>query len=524
MNRLNSTFMDNKMKIKALLHFSLFCIPSSYCFALGLSQSPIQQVTLYPTVAKIERSIPVQAGEQLVTLTGLAANFDINQLQYQSTNIEVNAVSHTDSALDKPAGNESSQLRNKIDDIKKKISEQNSIIQAAELQNKFLGNVTTGSASVVREQAYQAFIAIDKAKIEKEKLAQRLEELEQDLNAIGDSEFNQRTLKFYVNAPQRGEITLSYMVPYARWQPTYKAELNTQTKQVKLTRMAMIAQKTGEDWNNVKLALSTSTPQNYVQQIQPQQWWVDYYEPQPYPMPAPAPVLAEVAFSDSSAEKLGKSQRNPAPAFPQFQSMDLNFSTEFRSETKATIPSSQQQIYLPLSAEQYPAKLSVWAIPKQSTQATLNAEIAKLDQNWPSGTVKLYRDGDYIGQRAWNNSADEALQMSFGVDEQIQVKVIDLTDKKSPVRSQSETIQKQQYSIQNLHNYPMAVTIFESEPQSRNDKLTTQSVYSTPPTATKWNDQPNINQWHINLEPKQTFKLDVQHQFKYPSKGNTSGF
>ena len=156
--------MDNKMKIKALLHFSLFCIPSSYCFALGLSQSPIQQVTLYPTVAKIERTIPVQAGEQLVTLTGLAANFDINQLQYQSTNIEVNAVSHTDSALDKPAGNESSQLRNKIDDIKKKISEQNSIIQAAELQNKFLGNVTTGSASVVREQAYQAFIAIDKAK------------------------------------------------------------------------------------------------------------------------------------------------------------------------------------------------------------------------------------------------------------------------------------------------------------------------------------------------------------------------
>ncbi len=511
------------MNIKTALHLSLLCLPTSYTFALGISQSPIQQVTLYPTLAKIERTIPVQAGEQLVTLTGLAANFDVNQLQYQSTNIEVNAVSHTDSALDKPAGYESTQLRNKIDDIKKKISQQSSIIQAAELQNKFLGNVTEGSAPKVREQAYQAFVAIDQAKIEKEKLEQRLEELEQDLNAIGDSEFNQRTLKFYVNAPQRGEITLSYMVPYARWQPTYKAELNTQTKQVKLTRMAMVAQKTGEDWNNVKLALSTSTPQNYVQQIQPQQWWVDYYEPQPA-RPAPAPIMAEMAYADSSSAKMTKDRRAQGPTFPQFQSTDLNFSTEFRSDTKASIPSSQQQIYLPLSTEQYPAKLSVWAIPKQSTQATLNAEIAKLDQSWPSGTVKLYRDGDYIGQRAWNNSADDALQMSFGSDDQIQVKVIDLTDKKSPVRSQSETIQKQQYSVQNLHNYPISVTIFESEPQSRNDKLTTQSVYSTAPTATKWNDQPNINQWQINLEPKQTFKLDVQHQFKYPSKGNTSGF
>ena len=514
------------MNIKSVIQFSILCIPSTYSFALGLNHSPIQQVTLYPTSAKIERTIPVQAGEQLVTLTGLAANFDINQLQYQSSNIEVNAVSHTDSAIDKPSGNESSQLRSQIEGVKKKISEQNSIIQAAELQNKFLGNVTQGSAPKVRQDAYVAFIAIDQAKIEKEKLEQRLGELEQDLNAIGDSDFNQRTLKFYVNAKQQGEIKISYLIPYARWQPTYKAELNTQTKQVKLTRMAMIAQKTGEDWNNVKLALSTSTPRNYVQQIQPQPWWVNYYEPEPVrPVyePAPAPIaMAEMAM-DSEAKSRSPA-RNNGPSFPQFQAADLNFSTEFRSETKASIPSSQQQIFLPLSAEQYPAKLSVWVLPKQSTQATINAEIAKLDSNWPSGIVKLYRDGDYIGQRTWNNNADEALQMSFGIDEQIQVNVTDLTDKKNPVRSRSETIQKQQYSVQNLHSYPIQVTVFESEPQSQNGKLTTQSTYSLVPSATTWNGQPNINQWQMNLEPKQTFKLDVQHQFKYPSKGYTSGF
>ena len=511
------------MNIKTALKFSLLCLPSTYSFALNLSNSPIQQVTLYPTLAKIERTIPVQAGEQLVSLSGLAANFNIDLLQYQSSNIEVNAVSHTDSALDKPAGNESSLLRNNIDTIKKKISEQNSIIQAAELQNKFLGNVTQGSAPKVRQQAYDAFIAIDQAKTEKEKLEQRLDELEQDLNAIGDSEFNQRTLKFYVNAPQRGEIKISYMVPYARWQPIYKAELDTQTKQIKLTRMAMIAQKTGEDWNNVKLALSTATPQNYVQQVQPQQWWVNYYEPEPVrPIYAVAP--APIAMAEMSYDRKEKSAKK-APQFPQFQAADLNFSTEFRSETKASIPSSQQQIFLPLSTEQYAAKLSVWAIPKNSTQATINAEIAKLDQNWPSGTVKLYRDGDYIGQRAWNNSADESLQMSFGTDDQIQIKVTDLSDKKNPVKgTQSETTQKQQYSVQNLHNYPIQITIFESEPQSQNGKLTTQSSYSIPPSATQWNGQPNINLWQVDLNPKQSYKLDIQHQFKYPSKGRTSGF
>ena len=78
---------------------------------------------------------------------------------------------------------------------------------------------------------------------------------------------------------KKGEIKLSYMVLYARRQPMY-SRTNSQTKQVKLTRMAMIAQKTGEDWNNVKLTLPTSTPKSYIQQITPTGWWVDYYQPE----------------------------------------------------------------------------------------------------------------------------------------------------------------------------------------------------------------------------------------------------
>ena len=72
------------------------------------------------------------------------------------------------------------------------------------------------------------------------------------------------------------------------------------------------------------------------------------------------------------------------PQFPQFEGTDLNFNTEFRSETKASINSSSQQIFLPLSANQYTTKISVWVIPRQSQQAILNAEIPKLDNIWPS--------------------------------------------------------------------------------------------------------------------------------------------
>ena len=155
------------MKKLPLILMTFSTLSTQYSFALNLSESPIEQVTLYPSMAKIERSIPVQAGEQLVSLNGLAANFDINQLQYQTSNIEVNAVSHTDSALDKPAGYESSQLKKQIELTQFKISEQNSIIQAAELQNKFLGNVKEGAADKVRKQTYDAFLLLIELKVKR---------------------------------------------------------------------------------------------------------------------------------------------------------------------------------------------------------------------------------------------------------------------------------------------------------------------------------------------------------------------
>ncbi|ENV34487.1 DUF4139 domain-containing protein [Acinetobacter gerneri] len=514
--------MNIKTKITLL---SLFCSPS--CFALSLADAPIQQVTLYPTAAKIERSIPVKAGERIVTLEGLAANFDANQMQFQTSNIDVNAVSHSDSAVDKPSGNESSKLKTQIEQLEKEISVQNAIIQSAELQNKYLGNLTSGSSSSkVRQDAYDAFVAIDKAKIIKEKLLKKSEELQQDLDNIGDNDFNQRSLKFYVQAPSNGQIKLSYMVPYARWQPTYKAELDSQTKQIKLTRMAMIAQKTGEDWNNVNLVLSTSSPQGYVRQVSPAKWWVDYEEPQPQRStqdryvvemaPAPAPL--------AQSQKMSRSGAN-GPSFPDFQATDLNFSSEFRANAQTSIPSSQQQIYLPLGTETFNSQLSIWAIPRQSNTATVNAEIPKLDGNWPSGMIKLYRDGDYIGQRTLQNTTAENLQMSFGQDELIQIQVIDLTDKRSATSSsKTETVQKQQYIIQNMHPYPVQLTLFDSQPESRNDKLVVQTQYSRQPNATTWQDQPNINSWNISLGAKQKFELTVDRHFKYPSKGSTSGF
>lgn len=509
--------MNNKF-----FFFSVISLQMSSVWALNLQQVPIQKVTVYPNGALVERSIPVQAGEKLIQLDGLAANFDIDALKVQSEDIDVAAITNLDSALNKPSGRESSQVKQQIQQLETQISELNAKIQAAQLQNTFLGNATTGNAVTVRQQAYDAFLTISTATQEKQKLEQRLNELNQDLNQIGDHNFNQRSLQFHVNAPRAGVINIAYHVPYATWRPTYKAELNTQTQQLTLTRMAMIAQKTGEDWDNINLTLSTNSPQGTIAQIEPRTWVVDYEEYSAQDNPT-ATLAAPVArMSKEVVEDLRQQT-----AFPQFEQVQHTYSTQFTTSTKASVPSSQQQISLPLDQQNLPAKLNVWVIPQQQEKAFLSASVPRVSGDWPSGLIKLYRDGDFIGQRQWQNPTHEQMHFNFGEDQQVQVKIIDSKrqqDQSGTLNKHVIENQSKQYQITNLHRQAIDVLLFESIPQSQNTALKVSTQFSTPPQTTEWQGQSGIYQWQQQLNPQQQFKLDIGYQFKYPKEGYTTGF
>lgn len=493
------------------------CAFASTAEALNINDAPIQQVTLYPTSAKIERSIPVRAGQQIVTLEGLTANFDMSSLQYQTQNIEVNAVSHVDNSMERPLSKASAELTATIKTIDNQIIILEATKDAAELQRSFLERLNKGSSNKVKKEAFDAYIEISKSETELAKLKEKKQNLTLELQVLRDSFFKNRNLTFHVNAAQSGQISISYLTDLARWQPVYKAELDTSNKHVKLTRMAMLAQRSGEDWNHVNLTISTITPVEHSHQLNPRNWRVDYYEPAPIIKPSP---MSAQSYSKDSILLMDE---NYDP-FPQFRREDLDFSQEFRSDIKASIPSSTQAMYLPLSTENHSAKLSIWVMPDQSLHAVINAEIPKLDSALPSGSLKLYRDNNYIGERKWDNNTDQTLQMNFGTDDQVIVKSKEFSKKNRLSTVQSETIQKKHYSIENLHQFPVELTVFQPLPQSSNSKLVVNSKFKPQPTAHGWQNQPNVQLWQLELAPKQKFELNVEHEFRYPNQGNTSGF
>src|SRR5690606_19687868 len=61
-------------------------------------------------------------------------------------------------------------------------------------------------------------------------------------------------------AAGNGQLTLSYVVANAGWAPLYDIRGESTSKPLKLQYKANVYQSTGEDWNNVRLTLSTGNP------------------------------------------------------------------------------------------------------------------------------------------------------------------------------------------------------------------------------------------------------------------------
>jgi len=73
---------------------------------------------------------------------------------------------------------------------------------------------------------------------------------------------SQREAVIYLGAGHAGmhHFTLSYLVNNVNWTPTYSAYLNTERNNIMIEYVAVVTQKSGEDWSNVKLTISTTRP------------------------------------------------------------------------------------------------------------------------------------------------------------------------------------------------------------------------------------------------------------------------
>lgn len=102
-------------------------------------------------------------------------------------------------------------------------------------------------------------LSIEKMIAEKQMIIEANNSLSKEFN--DQQSVKETSVRIKLNALRtNGKIALKYYLPNARWYTYYDIKVNDLDKPMTLLRKAYVMQKTGEDWNKVKLTLSNANP------------------------------------------------------------------------------------------------------------------------------------------------------------------------------------------------------------------------------------------------------------------------
>lgn len=82
----------------------------------------------------------------------------------------------------------------------------------------------------------------------------------------------------FSNVNREVELTISYVIPHTYWKMLYDIRASREKKTINVVVYSSIYQKTGEDWNNIELALSTGSPINSISPPRLYPWYLDVSE------------------------------------------------------------------------------------------------------------------------------------------------------------------------------------------------------------------------------------------------------
>ncbi|MEI6475846.1 MAG: mucoidy inhibitor MuiA family protein, partial [Planctomycetota bacterium] len=124
-----------------------------------------------------------------------------------------------------------------------------------------------------------------------EVLTRELQVATEQLETLGGADRTERSALVLMAIPESCtvDVELTYLVGNATWEPAYAVRAAGDRTGVTVEYDALVSQRTGEDWKDVKLALSTAQPTRASSPPAVEPWYVDVFVPPPAVTGAPAP-------------------------------------------------------------------------------------------------------------------------------------------------------------------------------------------------------------------------------------------
>lgn len=552
-------------------------------------QTPITDVTVYTDRAQITRKGRVafeKEGAQELAIGGLPANIDADSLRASGRGtvaVTIIGVESKTRFLSETSHEGARSVEDQLRDLQDKdnvllrrdevlAQRLESVQQLSEnAASRFARGLAEGKTSLESAQQLLDFIGAQTTQIKEERFQierERRDSLAQ-LNALKEqlAQMNPNNRKrdnfvsVSVEAQSAGEweLELSYVVKGASWQPIYDARLDTQMvtanaqsstrlpennadfdRVLTLNYGAILQQKSGEDWHDSQITLSTARASlgSLPPKLDP--IFVDIYTPMIQQMAAPSMMRArrlsgaeEGAFGgaadDESISELLSVSAEVAPAPVEAQTATAQVAENgatvtFRLPRPMNVPSDGQPHRAQIATQDLPCKLDFVSVPRRASLGFLRATTRNDSAlNLLPGKANTFRDGEFAGSTNLESVAPaQEFKLFLGPDEQVRVER-ELVAREVE-KNLMGNVRRHHFSyvikLENLKTFPVRLTVLDQIPVSRNEtiKVKLRETHPTPQT----NEMGELR-WELVLQPNSKSELRFEYSIEAPRDAQVTG-
>ena len=322
-------------------------------------------------------------------------------------------------------------------------------------------------------------------------------------------------------------VDVSYMVSRAGWTPSYDLRSSTSAAPVQLTYNANVFQNCGEEWNDVKIKLSTGNPNrsNIKPALPP--WYLNYFSGIRDKKVAGSAREMSIGNTTMYNEELDAVKKDldeltPAQSASNYSQMiETMTNVEFDIKLPYNIPSDGINHLVSIMKSDLPAAYYHFLVPKLDNEAFLIAKVTGWEQlNLLPGRANVFYEGTYVGETVLNPSViNDTLELALGRDNGITVTRTKLPVKESNKLFGNDITKTFTYELRMKNNKskPVNLIIEDQVPLTQNKDIKIEVKDSG---KSEYNDKSGLLRWNTTIGTKEyqtfTFSYAVTYNKDMP--------
>ncbi|NSW44621.1 MAG: DUF4139 domain-containing protein [Bacteroidales bacterium] len=503
-------------------------------------KTTLKNVTVFLNGAQIERmgTISIPEGNSMVVVTGLPIDVNPQTVQVSGKgNFSILSVSHsTNYLVEQQKPKEIMVLEDSLQRMRELINDKNAVLsvynqeEAMIIANKQLGGQNNGVSVAALKEASDFFrVRLLDIKTKQLQTQRQINDIQKKITKI-ESQLNERNAKMnqptsevlisvWASAQTQAQFQVSYVTSSASWYPLYDLKVKNINSPIQLTYKANVEQRTGEDWNNIKMTLSTANPFSQGSKPEFAPWYLSFYQPYRYEYDERAvKSKAPAAAMNEESKSLEQLADMPATTGAHYTTQQTNMTTaEFIIDKPYDIPSGGQGVTVEMTITEMNANYEYYAYPKANPYAYLLAKVTGFESlNMLPGDMHLFFENTYVGKSNYNGVVvTDTVDFSLGQDKGISIKrekMKDFSSKKIIGTNQRQSIGFQ-ITVRNNKNIPVSINLLEQLPLSTNKDIEIEKIELSNGLV---NDITGAVLWKLQLKPGESKQIKFVYAVKYP--------